>query len=460
MQEGSLVELQRTVHSLHTFLHLSIFSFMLGLVMLTSNGGLLIVVAVDLYIALPLILYLKYSMMPYFYPQSLYSTPLSGFLLSLKAIPRLALSLFRLITCRGGFDEGPQGLNHASEGGWLTLDYAILEVEKLAETCSSTLDIGAMSWLLNSLGQDQELEQFLAGVPGFYRSKRVGDPPQVLRALNTNRLPKALVSFMDRSLSSELLSDNTRQKRTRVSLKAMMTDTYLLQRTFYHALSSVDSAVFKCIDFVLLAHGCTKDEDPEIRFLAKCIVAVAINRLEDRTSDDRWSDIFQRGLNWPPSRLVQLGGQRESVKLRNLVHIARELNSAHPDYDDPSARTTIHNTLGAVRQLRVEDACHEVQREFCEFWNQLVASTRDLGRDPVIRSNAMRILSLTRTVYIPLHEGTRSRCFSFSAAGADDLDSPPQKAAAPYPVCAISTHQLALGAAPEGSVVAHGSWED
>jgi uncharacterized integral membrane protein len=64
MKEGSLPELQRTAQ--HTFLHLSIVLFLLALVMLTSNSDLVIVVAVGLYIALPLILYLKYSMIPYF----------------------------------------------------------------------------------------------------------------------------------------------------------------------------------------------------------------------------------------------------------------------------------------------------------------------------------------------------------------------------------------------------------
>ena len=77
IQEGSLLELQRTAHSLHTLLRLSIVLYLLRLVMLTSDGGHLIVVAVGLY---------KYSMMPYFYPQSLCSAPLSCFLLSLKVI--------------------------------------------------------------------------------------------------------------------------------------------------------------------------------------------------------------------------------------------------------------------------------------------------------------------------------------------------------------------------------------
>lgn len=134
----------------------------------------------------------------------------------------------------------------------------------------------------------------------------------------------------------------------------------MLQRTFYRALSSVDSAVFKCIDFVLLTNRCIKGDDPEISFLAECIAAVAIKRLGNRTSDDRRSDI--RGLNW---------SQCDSFKLRNLVQIARELDSAQPDYDDPSARATTHNRLCAVH-LKVANPYHEAQHKFCELWIQLV----------------------------------------------------------------------------------------
>ena len=50
-----IAELQCTAHSLHSPLRLSILLFLLGLVMLTSDGGLLIVVTIGPYIALPLI---------------------------------------------------------------------------------------------------------------------------------------------------------------------------------------------------------------------------------------------------------------------------------------------------------------------------------------------------------------------------------------------------------------------
>ena len=459
-QEGSLVVLQRMIHTLHTFLHLSIFLFLLGLITVTSGGDSLVIVAVSLYIAIPVVLYLRYSLMPYFQPHSIYSTPFSGFLLSLRALPRIGYSLVRAISCRGSFRAVFRNSDATPiDGGWLTLDCAILEVEKLADAHSSTLDVEAMSWLLSSSGEDQELEQFLAGIPGFYRSKRVEDPAQVLRALNTNKLPRAIISFMDRSLSSELVADATGRRRVRVSLKAIETDSYLLQRTFYHALCSIDSAVFQCVDFVLLADRCTNDADADVSFLAKCIVAVAISRLEDHAlNDDRWSGLIQRGLNWSQSRFAHCRGQRDSVKLRNLVQIARELNSAHSDYDDPSARTIFHNTLSAARhQLRVEHASSRLRHEFCELWNRLVGAMLDPRRNPVLRSNAIRILSFTRALYVTLHEDAAAGSSNFTfLATADDVNvnlSTPQKVTA-FPLCTVEAHCLSPpGAASEYSEV-------
>lgn len=463
-QEGSLVVLQRMVQTLHTFLHLSILLFLLGLIAMTSGGDSLVIVAVTLYIALPLILYVRYSLMPYFEPHSIYSTPFSALFLSLRGLPRIGRSLFKAIMCRGSIREAFRNPDPTPvDRNWLNLDYAIKEVEKLADYRSTMLDIGAISWLLDSLGQDQEMEQFLAGIPSFYRSKRVEDPAQVLRALNNHKLPKAIISFMDRSLSSEIVSGNAGQRRIRVSLRAMETDSYLLQRTFYHALCSVDSAVFQCVDFVHLADRCTDDKDADVSFLAKCIVAVTISRLDDYGSgslpDERWTGIVQRGLNWSQARFAEHRGQRDSVRLRNLVQIAQEFGSAHPDYDDPSAQTVFRNTLHAARRLRVENASERIRCEFCELWNRLVGAMRDLHRDPVVRSNAMRVLSLTRAIYVPLHEGTESRCFAYAPAADDDVNLvlSPQRTT-DFPLCTVQApHPSPISEAPEYSqVVAFG----
>ena len=62
------------------------------------------------------------------------------------------------------------------------------------------------------------------------------EPAGIFGVLSTDRLRRATISFMDRSLSSELVSDIVGYKRIQVSLKAMETDSYLLRHTFHHAL--------------------------------------------------------------------------------------------------------------------------------------------------------------------------------------------------------------------------------
>jgi hypothetical protein len=175
-------------------------------------------------------------------------------------------------------DGQRRGTDAPAEVGWLTWGYTVSEIEKLAETHTSTLDTWAISSLLLSLSREQELEKFLAGIPGFYRSTRVENPAEVLRESNTNILPKAIVAFVDHSLTSDLVSDTTRRQRISVSLKAIQADSYLLQRTFYHSLGFIESARFHVRR---LRSPCgsvhANDDDPDVRLLARCIIAVAIN---------------------------------------------------------------------------------------------------------------------------------------------------------------------------------------
>lgn len=437
-QQGSLVILQQTVDILHAILHQSIFFFLIGLITLTAGGGPFILVAVIFFITLPVILYLKFSLTPYFHPHSLFSTPFSGFLLSLRKIPLLGLSLFRAITRRGSIDGRRRGTSGPVEVGWLTWVYALKEIEKVAETSSSTLDSWAISSLLSSLNREKEMEQFLVGFPSFYISSRVENPTEVLRDSNTNRLPKAIVAFLDHSLSSGLVSDAARQRRIDISLKAIQADSYLLQRTFYHALGFIESALFTCIDFVLLADQLTNDEDPDVRFLARCIIAVAINRLGDQHTDERerWAGIVQRGLNWSESTFAEYREQSDSMRLRNLVQLARELNATHVDCNDPSTRTILGYTLSATRQLKAESTAPGLQNEFCDLWNSLLTSMNDRRQPPVVRSNAMFIVSSIRPIYFSLHQGTDFKYFPFT----DDLDPVLQKTS--YPLCTVSSHRL------------------
>ncbi|KAH9062586.1 hypothetical protein EDB83DRAFT_843595 [Lactarius deliciosus] len=271
------------------------------------------------------------------------------------------------------------------------LPIQLREVEKDVPTRTSALETGAMLWLLHSLTHEQELERFLTG---FYKSSSsVKDPAQILRRANTDEVPKAIVAVMNHLLSSDLPSHPIRQQRIEVCLMAVRTDLYLLQRTFHHAFCSTESAIFKSADFVLLADQYADDDDSTTRSLARCIVAVAINRFEDYQSDERWAGIIQ-----------------QSVKLRNLVQLAWELYAAHPG---SVSHKIFRNSLHVACQLHVETAA---PHEFCGLWNQLVAAAQVWPEHLTFRSNVMLILSFIRTIYIPLHRDTESQLLALSAS--------------------------------------------
>ena len=295
-----------------------------------------------------------------------------------------------------------------------------------------------MSWLLDSLTDEEDFERFLAGIPGFYKSTQVEDPAKVLQEANGDRTPKAILAFMDRSLSSDL-PEQTRQRRIEVSLKAMQTHPYLLRRSFYHALRacSTESAIFKSIDFVLLADQLANDEDLNIRSLARCVIAIAISRLEDYHADKRWAGIVQRRLNWPEDLFHR--EQRDSVKLRNMIQLAREINSPHIS-SRSHVQKVLRGLLREVCKLNVGTAASEVRNEFCKLWNDLVIAAQLPDQDPALLSNMMLILSSIRATHVSLHQGNESES-STSPANTTDLDPVLQNPSS-YSPCTVLHHPV------------------
>ncbi|KAH9172601.1 hypothetical protein EDB89DRAFT_2229238 [Lactarius sanguifluus] len=222
---------------------------------------------------------------------------------------------------------------------------------------------------------------------------------------------------MDHSLSSDLVSDATRQQRITASLKAMRTDPYLLQCTFCHALCFTESAIFKSVDF-LLADQHANDDDPNVRSLARCIITIAISHLEDYQSDERWAGIIQRRLNWSEAIFAEQSEQCDGVILRILVRLARELNTARPGSDTPGPEPH--------------------KEEFWDLWNQLVVATQVRCQYPALSSNVTLILSFICPTYVALHNGTESQPSAFSTS-TSDLDPVLRD---PSSQCTVSSHCL------------------
>ena len=322
---------------------------------------------------------------------------------------------------------------------WRTLLWTALDIEEDASTCPSILDADAMSWVLHSLADEEGREQFLAGIPCFYKSTQVEDiQAKDLHQANMETSSNVILAFIDRSLSSDL-PEETRWRRVKVSLEAMQAHPYLLHRSFHRALRaySAKSAIFKSVDFILLADQHANDDDVDIRTLARHIITTAINRLEDYHADQRWAGIVQRRLNWPEDLFRQ--EQRDNIKLRNLIQLARQLNNPHPNSDTFSPEVLDHLLRDACK-LNVGNVTSKLQHEFCDLYNELVTVAQLPGQDPALLSNVMLLLSFIRAVHVSLHDKTEPQLPPSSANTANQgsaLQSPSS-----YTPCDVSHHPV------------------
>ena len=216
-----------------------------------------------------------------------------------------------------------------------TLRDSKVTVEDLARQRSTYLDISVVSRVFNSLDGHEDMEQFLSAIPGFYNSGEVNKGSSVLEGLSDRILAPAIVSFLDRSLSSNLLTKPKMQQRITICLQAMNTDLLLLQCTFRKTLQNLNSDIFRCTDFVGLALEYLRkdDSDPWVKDFAQCILAVAINRAH--FDDGAWIDIADRYLKPQHAQYLR---EDHDLRLCNLIYLIRRLKDSRLENSDQFKR--------------------------------------------------------------------------------------------------------------------------
>jgi hypothetical protein len=425
----SLNSLQLVVDFLHLFLDIAIVTFLSGLTVLLFTASFNSASVVYLIFFFFTVGYLGISLISFRRRYAIYSTPLS------RVISRTTGTLFSILTLRLLVRKSPldrskspprREVNAFLRLNWLALDSVDQVAEKIVETHPLSLDTEIVARLLRSLHRDQDLERFLGSIPGFYDSGLVKQPDQIFRPFHEDRVPRTILSFMHRTLSSATLTYDIKQKRIKLSLEVIELDPYLLERTFFHALFlPTKPTIFQCVDFILLADqfAGNANENQDARLLAMCIVAIAISHLTTRELDEHWPSIVKRWLRFSISKTPS-DERLASMKLVNLVWLSEELIAASLDlkYRDEILR----KTLRAAGNFQVESVSPESQEQFCNFWNRLRNSAASTGNPG---TNESLILLEMRTIYNALH------------GGADDSPTNPDLAVANYyPQCINPTH--------------------
>ncbi|KAI0295646.1 hypothetical protein B0F90DRAFT_1143543 [Multifurca ochricompacta] len=203
--------------------------------------------------------------MPIFWPDSPYYSPLSS--LAYFVFPTISLIFLLILKLIGSFTRLSGSAMRRID--WLLgcccdwfSDGLGKTAEKTALNLSSEIDGRALMWTLESSDEDHELEQFFAGIPGFFQSTVVKNPQQAFDAPDSEEMSKALIGLMQRTWTSNLVHESVKQRRIVISEVATGQASVGLpisKDTVDLALLYNQDGFFSSVEFGLLLNGATYD---------------------------------------------------------------------------------------------------------------------------------------------------------------------------------------------------------
>jgi hypothetical protein len=449
------------VEALPALRHISVFLFFAGLLVFLSTVNHTVFSIVLWCVGLCIGMYLCITLLPIFRHDSPYYTPLTTVAWFLATgISWLLLRTLKVIA------SNLHGRQLVSLDSWYKISVIenrqnkrffrgfTKEAEDSALRLSSDIDVRGLSWTFNSLEEDHELEQYLAGIPGFLSSHEVTDPTNVLADVIDHVPGMAYTAFLfvQRTFSSGLVSEAIQDRRKTVYMRTLDVMTSLLPVTFYHALHfwecdpTPTMNIFGTYDFWLLAEAHSQDDDPDVAISAQCMAAAITTTIQER--DQRWYQIVIRQLGISEDTLHLYLDHGDSVLLANLIHIVERLAPPHVNTNYTlSLDGLIRYTLRIARGFEVSGTLPELQDRFCALWNQIALMMYDQQFSEVEQRYARTILRVIRNVYISLHDGTDSQPMAFSSS-TRSLD-PVLWVEMSYPLCVVPAHHhLSVPLAP------------
>ena len=417
------------VEALPTLLHVSLVLFFAGLAVFLWNVNLTIFKMVLSWIGVCAALYGSTMLISIFRCDSPYHTPLTP--LALPVLFVIAQVTLVALTCYGGLQFiwtvcfsscGPRIPYKADDqfGRFVRTKISrFIAPEKTALGSPADIDTRALMWTFGRLDEDHELVRFFSGLPGFHTSKVLKDPLRGLTDEQKLEIFTAIIGFLDRTFSSDLLSDRVKRQRADICEKAIdLVDTPEAFPQIVHALASahrynkpvlgpVQST--ETVQFVRRL-GNRKGKDtttPVIRALFSIAVA-SVQR-----HDDSWFILASSAMAIPEAVLRSHAVHRDSLSLVILIHIIRQQFTYLQTTSWPVWKISL--ALWSASEFDVRDTSPELQHEFCALWNQMVRAAQDRRIALYFR---LYMLDYIRGVYTALHQGTDSGLiYDFSDLG-------------------------------------------
>jgi hypothetical protein len=434
--------LHQVTRAVPILIHGSLFLFFSGLPIFLFNVNRTVFNVVVTWLGLCVAVYACITLMPIFNQKSPYYSPLSSsiwwcFTNTLFIICQL---LKKFMSHDSSVIRWYNAHYAKSHPRWPSLRAMQEAAGRFAiQQLSPDIDYRALLWMFETLNDDDEFEQFFDALPSLHGSEALEDAEEKFIKRNEKKLSHALIGMMDRTLLSELVSEEVKQRRIIICTKAIGATSLLgpwwtLRRVLFgdwHGFS-------RSIHFGLFVQGWKNISSPITIFYAQYVVAVTLASVQER--DDNWFELASGQLNESKSLLrYYYSTYGDSVQLANAIFIIRRTiqtsRSENRHRDDILKASS--KTLELICRFDIQDTLPDLQHQFCDLWNQLVGGAQNA--QPHVRLLCVMILKSIRRLYITLHDENTSsfpKAFSTSTDDGDRVLDDPRS----YPECSINEH--------------------
>ena len=430
-----------TVEAIPALLHISVFLFLVGLIVSPFTIHHTIAYVVLTATAVCFLVYAAITVMPVICHDSPYTSPFSAlaWYISRKTALAVVNTVDRTIEFLGKF---------SSFWTMPSLDEKVLSYKKLffqdmteaaheaAKRANNELDARALGWTLDQLDEEGELVKFAAGILAFSRSTRVEGAVSILKrasksSIHYRSLYRDIVLLLVRASNPELLHDSkllpesVRQQRTVVCLVALYYLPQAIEKILRRRASSQTrevvagfSPIFQSTESWIIAERLSEPNnsiDVGVTIGAQCMATVIASQLPDKK-------ILMRHLKIEDSHDSSHYLEHfDSALLKNLNKFLEDTAIKH--IEDMKDFSIILFTLRLVKPPKVTDAAQELQDEF----NKLLDRVREHAKHWSERasSNARQLLELLDELIGPLHPArTNAGAEMSSPSNSLSLSSP------------------------------------
>ena len=365
------------VEALPALLHLSLFLFFAGLAVFLFNINHTVFNVAISWVGFCTGMYVCITLIPIFRHDSPYYAPLSSSAWYLYT--GIRFTVFRILWWAANRCNMRASIRERAFVLWSTYrDQALRgirkEFEETAHGAPSEIDGRALMWTYESLDEDHELEQFFSGIPGFCSSKVVDNAQSSLDNLRGETMALGLSGFLERTWSSNLLSETIKIRRLVICVRAI--DAAHLSdaaRETFNRIFRTQTALLESVELGHTLISRSNNDDQEADLLAEGMIACVIARAPQR--NDRWFSLTMHHLGISEHVLRDYLDHGDSVLLANLIHFTRLF--VHNFLNANWETFPVYRIIWLLRyKCNLQNTLPELQYQFCYLWYKIVRQGR------------------------------------------------------------------------------------